>query len=72
MRALPILLALAVALVAVAPLAVASHLGGKCVSLIEGGDIAYRVCVNRNNPDCLAYVERETFLGTDVYCVGLP
>lgn len=75
MRALPILLASSLVLLPASPAAVAYHLGGKCVSIIEGGDVAYRVCVNPRNPDCLAYVERETFLGTEAYCVvppGLP
>lgn len=73
MRIPCLLLALVLPLAAVAaPLAQAYHLGGKCVSLIEGGDIAYRLCLNRNNPDCLVYVERETFLGTETHCVGVP
>jgi hypothetical protein len=53
----------------VAPAGASAETAGaaKCVTVLSGGDIGERFCVNE--PDCLVAEYRTTFLGTERYCL---
>jgi len=61
------MLAAAAAFVVPASASAASVAPGNCVTVIEGGDIGERFCIN--DGECLVSEYRTTFLGTERYCI---
>lgn len=50
-----------------APAPAATAAPGNCITVIQGGDIGERFCVDE--ADCLVAEYRTTFLGTERYCI---
>ena len=71
MRVLAASLLLLVGLLVVS--APASAAPDNCVTVVDQPDNGLRYCYVLNDPDCLVYETRTTFLGTETRCaVGRP